>query len=106
MTGDDKLPEEDIERWTKSLLSEIEEKDRQQVKMDFIQKRANEMDISFEKFSPEEFYATVLMLYTDFSKALPAQPIDTYLKWLRLGCVTQMRLCVMARNSLLIMKKS
>lgn len=80
MTGDDKLPEEDIEKWTKSLLSEMEDRDRQQVKMDFILKRANEMGISFEKFSPEEFYVTVLMLHTDFSKVLPAQPIDTYLK--------------------------
>lgn len=80
MTGDDKLPEEDIEKWTKSLLSEMEDRDRQQVKMDFILKRANEMGISFEKFSPEEFYVTVLMLHTDFSKALQNQPIDTYLK--------------------------
>lgn len=80
MTGDDKLPEEDIEKWTKSLLSEMEDRDRQQVKMDFILKRANEMGISFEKFTPEEFYVTVLMLHTDFSKALQNQPIDTYLK--------------------------
>ena len=80
MTGDDKLPEEDIEKWTKSLLSEMEDRDRQQVKMDFILKRANEMGISFEKFSPEEFYVAVLMLHTDFSKVLQNQPIDTYLK--------------------------
>lgn len=80
MTGDEKLPEEDIERWTKYLLSEMEERDRQQVKMDTVMKRAQDMGISFEKFTPEEFYVTVVMLHTDFSKALPAQPMDTYIK--------------------------
>lgn len=80
MTGDEKLPEEDIERWTKSLLSEMEERDRQQLKMDTVMKRAQDMGISFEKFTPEEFYVTVVMLHTDFSKALPAQPMDTYIK--------------------------
>lgn len=80
MTGDEKLPEEDIERWTKSLLGEMEERDRQQVKMDTVMKRAQDMGISFEKFTPEEFYVTVVMLHTDFSKALPAQPMDTYIK--------------------------
>lgn len=80
MTGEEKLPEEDIERWTKSLLGEMEERDRQQVKMDTVMKRAQDMGISFEKFTPEEFYVTVVMLHTDFSKALPAQPMDTYIK--------------------------
>ena len=80
MTGDEKLPEEDIERWTKSLLSEMEERDRQQLKMDTVMKRAQDMGISFEKFTPEEFYVTVVMLYTDFSKVLTSQPMDTYIK--------------------------
>lgn len=80
MTGAEKLPEEDIERWTKSLLGEMEERDRQQLKMDTVMKRAQDMGISFEKFTPEEFYVTVVMLHTDFSKALPAQPMDTYIK--------------------------
>lgn len=80
MTGEEKLPEEDVERWTKSLLGELEERDRQILKMDTILKRTQDMGISFEKFTPEEFYVTVVMLYTDFSKALPAQPIDTYIK--------------------------
>lgn len=80
MTGEEKLPEEDIERWTKSLLGEMEERDRQQVKMDTVMKRAQDMGISFEKFTPEEFYVTVVMLHTDFSKVLPAQPLDTYIK--------------------------
>ena len=80
MTGEEKLPEEDIERWTKSLLGEMEERDRQQVKMDAVMKRAQDMGISFEKFTPEEFYVTVVMLHTDFSKVLSAQPLDTYIK--------------------------
>lgn len=80
MTGESKLPEEDIEKWTKSLLSEMEDKDRQQFRMDGVVKRAQEMGIVFEKFTPEEFYVTVVMLHTDFSKALGAASMDTYLK--------------------------
>ena len=80
MTGDDKLPEEDIERWYKSLLSDMEDRDRQLMKMDSVLKRAQEMGISFDKFTQEEFYVTVLMMHTDFSKVLPSASMDTYIK--------------------------
>lgn len=79
-TEESKLPEEDIEKWTKSLLSELEDRDRQQLKMDTILKRAQDMGIQFEKFTPEEFYVTVVMLYSDLSKAMGAVSMDNWLK--------------------------
>lgn len=74
------LGEEHIERWTRSLMGEMEDKDRQQLKMDTILRRAKEMGISFDKFSEEEFYVTLLMLHTDLSKAFGPQPMDNWIK--------------------------
>ena len=75
------LPEENLEKWIRSLMSELEEKDRQQLKMDSIIRRAKEMGISFEKFTEEELYVTVLMLHTDLSKAFgPSITIDHWIK--------------------------
>lgn len=79
-----RLSEEKVEKWIKSLLSEMEDRDRQQMKMDAVLKRAQDMGIEFEKFSPEEFYATVLMVFTDFSKALGSNALDTYIKMAKL----------------------
>ena len=75
------LPEENIERWTRSLMSELEEKDRQLLKMDTILRRAKEMGISFDKFTEEELYVTVLMLHTDLAKAFgPSITLDHWIK--------------------------
>jgi hypothetical protein len=63
------LSEEHIDRWIRSLMGELEEKDRQQLKMDNAIRRAKEMGISFDKFTEEEFYVTMLMLHTDLAKA-------------------------------------
>lgn len=79
--GHKQLSEEHLERWTRSLMSELEEKDRQQLKMDTIIRRAKEMGISFEKFSEEELYVTVLMLHTDLAKAFgPSITMDHWIK--------------------------
>lgn len=75
------LEEEHIERWTRSLMGELEEKDRQMLKMDSVIRRAKEMGISFEKFTEEEFYVTLLMLHTDLSKAFgPSITLDHWVK--------------------------
>lgn len=75
------LDEEHIERWTRSLMGELEEKDRQMLKMDAIIRRAKEMGISFEKFTEEEFYVTLLMLHTDLAKAFgPSITLDHWIK--------------------------
>lgn len=75
------LSEEHLERWIKSLMGELEDKDRQMLKMDSVIRRAKEMGISFEKFSEEELYVTVLMLHTDLSKAFgPSITLDHWIK--------------------------
>lgn len=75
------LSEEQLDKWIRSLMGELEEKDRQTLKMDSIIRRAKEMGISFEKFTEEELYVTVLMLYTDLSKAFgPSITLDHWIK--------------------------
>jgi hypothetical protein len=73
---DDKM----LEKWSKRLMKEVEEKDKQFLKMENIVKRAENMGIKFEEFTPDEFYVTLLMLFTDFSKALGTVNPDIFIK--------------------------
>ena len=43
-------------------------------------KKAEEMGIKFEMFTPEEFYITTLMMYTDYCKVLGNASLDIYLR--------------------------
>ena len=45
-----------------------------------IMKKAQEMGIKFDKFTEEEFYTTVLMLYSDYKSSLGTANADIYLK--------------------------
>lgn len=74
------LEDREIERWSKRLMKEVEEKDKQFLKMENIIKRAENMGIKFEEFTPDEFYVTLLMLFTDFSKALGTVNPDIFIK--------------------------
>ena len=69
-----------LEKWSKRLMKEVEEKDKQFLKMENIMKRAESMGIKFEEFTPDEFYVTLLMLFTDFSKALGTVNPDIFIK--------------------------
>lgn len=77
---EDYLTDREIEEWTHRLLSEIDNKDREMLQKEKVMKRAEEMGIKFDYFTPEEFYLVVLMKYTDFSKTLGNANLDTYLK--------------------------
>lgn len=79
-TSEHRLPEEDIEMWTRELMSEMEEKDRQLFRMESVIKRAKEMGVNFDKFSEEEFYLTVIMMHTALSKVLTNVPMDNWIK--------------------------
>jgi hypothetical protein len=72
------LSEEELRKWSSRLTREIGEKEN--LKMDSIMKRAESLGIEFEKFSPHEFYTTMLMIYSDFHKTLGTANVDLYLK--------------------------
>ena len=75
-----KLDDHTLEMWSRELTQEIEPMHQQKFKMDSVVKKAEELGIRFDKFSPMEFYATVVMLVSDFGKTLGMSNIDLYVK--------------------------
>lgn len=69
-----------LEKWKKALHRELDEHDRELLKMEKVIKRANDMRIEFDKFSEEEFYVTVLMLYTDYKDTIGKGNAEIYIK--------------------------
>lgn len=72
------LDERTLEMWTREMMQEIEPVHHAKFKMDAIVKKAEEMGIRFEKFTPQQFYATVIMLVSDFGKTLGMTNVDIY----------------------------
>ena len=60
--GSDKEYEKDLKEWIKRL----ERKDRFGSSKDDIIRKAKSMDVKFDKFDEDEFYATYLMMVSDF----------------------------------------
>lgn len=76
--GSDILDDRTLEMWSRELMQEIEPMHQQKFKMDAIVKKAEEMGIRFDKFSPMEYYATVVMLVSDFGKTLGISNVDLF----------------------------
>lgn len=74
------LNEEDIEEWTRKLSEQLEPKEKPLFKMDEVIKKAETMGIRFDKFSPYEFYVTVLMMLTDYKKSISSLSPEMYIK--------------------------
>lgn len=74
------LSDKELERWAKKLLEEVEEKDKSFFKFENIKKRAEDMGIKFDKFSPLELMVATLMEYTDYGKTLGSANMDTYIR--------------------------
>lgn len=76
----DRLTREELNDWSKELMSEIEEKDRQMFSRENVLKKAQEMGIKFDEANEDEFYVTTLMMLTDYCKTLGTANMDLYLK--------------------------
>ena len=74
------LDEEEIEEFSEKLMKKVDEKDREMLKKEKVIKKAQDMGIKFEEFTPHEFYATTLMMYTDYCKVLGNASLDIYLR--------------------------
>lgn len=72
------LSEDELMDWAKDLLSEVPESDKQLFTKDMVERKAQEMGITFKEFTFPEFYTTLLMLYTDFRKTLGSGNLDVY----------------------------
>ena len=75
-----KLSSQELKQIETKLLGSIDEKDKQSLNKDIVLKKAENLGIKFDKFSPEEFYVAVLMKFKCYSKTLGTVNIDTYLK--------------------------
>lgn len=74
------LSEHELRAWAQRLMHSIDEKEKGFFTEEHITRRAKELGMSFEKYTEQEFFVTVLMQYTDFSKTLGTANLDTYLK--------------------------
>lgn len=74
------LNEEELEDWSHELLEHVDSKDREMLKKEKIIKKAEDMGIKFDMFTPDEFYVTTLMMYTDYCKVLGNASLDIYIR--------------------------
>lgn len=75
-----RLDDRELMELSKKLLSKVEEKDKQFFTQQNIKTKAQNHGISFDYFSFEEFYVTILMVYTDYHKTIGSGNMDIYLK--------------------------
>lgn len=74
------LSNKEIEHWSKKLMGELEEKDKQFFMKENIMNKAKQMGIKFDKFSEEELWIATLMTYTDYCKTLGSANMDIYIR--------------------------
>lgn len=75
-----KLDKEELEEWTHHLMKDMDEKAKEMLKKEKIMKKAEEMGIKFEHFTPEEYYATVVMMYSDHCDSFGSASVETYMR--------------------------
>lgn len=74
------LSDDQIRRWSDRMMEEIDDRFKPKFKMDAVISKAEEMGIRFDKFSPNELYAAILMAFTDDFEAIGTPNVDVYIK--------------------------
>lgn len=74
------LTHQELDRWSRKLMDELEDKDKQFFSRENVMKKAQDMGIKFDKFNEDEFYLTTLMMYTDYCKTLGTANMEIYLR--------------------------
>lgn len=81
------MDDKEIREWTKYLMSQMEDREKEFFTRDRVIKRAEALGVRFDEFTEEELYATILMLYTDFKKIVGSSSVDSYInmakEWLK-----------------------
>lgn len=78
--GANMLSNKELMQWNQRLTNELEEKDKNYFKYENIEKKAKDMGMTFDKYSFDEFYTTILMMVTDYCKTLGTANPDVYLR--------------------------
>lgn len=74
------LDPQELEHWKKKLMSNVNDSSKEMLSEQNIMKKAKEYNIKMDKFSPDEFVVTVLMMYTDYWKTVGRGNIEMYVK--------------------------
>lgn len=75
--GDDygqTLSDEELERWNKRLLAQLDEREKQLFHKDTIMQKAKSMGKQMDGFSEKELYTATLMCYTDYKNTIGQNP--------------------------------
>ena len=70
----------ELEDWKEKLYRQLDESDKEAFKIEKIIKRATDIRVEFNKFNEDEFYVTVLMMYTDYKNTLGKGNVDIYIR--------------------------
>lgn len=76
------LSRDELKKWNKKLLKELDEKDKNLFTRESVSQRAKQMGIRMEEFNEDELLTASLMMYSDYCKALKpyiGSNIDVYI---------------------------
>ena len=62
------LSNKELQKWQNKLCKDLDQQECEMFKYEHIIHQAEEMNIMFDRYTKEEFYTTVLMMYTDYKK--------------------------------------
>lgn len=77
------LTDEELRKISDELFRTIDEKEKQLLTKEHIRRQVDEIGIKFERFTFEELYMTMLMLFKDYNKILGTANMDIYPKLAR-----------------------
>ena len=68
------LSDEELAKWEKKLISQLDEREKQMFHKDTIMQKARSMGKPMEGFGEKELYVTTLMVFTDYKGSIGANP--------------------------------
>lgn len=72
--GDERLSEEELEHWCTKLKGQLDDREKQMFSKEMITQKAKQMGKEMKGFTEEEFYCTVLMIFSDYKSSIGANP--------------------------------
>lgn len=74
------LSPDELRHWEKKLMQGMEKGEKDMMSREKILKRAEDMGIKFEEFTPDELVVATLMMYTDYCSTIGKASLDMYIK--------------------------
>lgn len=70
--GGGMLSKKELHKWQNKLCEHMDQQECEMFQYELIIQQAKQMNIQFDRYSEEEFYTTVLMMFTDYYKTCGA----------------------------------